>query len=37
MPANKIKVWDSNNNMEIVKLTTLEYCRVNIMESRGNQ
>ena len=37
IPAYKMKVCDSNNNMEIVKLTTLEYCQVNIMESRGNQ
>ena len=35
--AYKIKVCDSNNNMEIVKLTTLEYFRINIKESRGNQ
>ena len=37
IPADKIKVCDSNNNMEIVKLTTLEYFRINIKESRGNQ
>ena len=37
IPAYKIKVCDSNNNMEIVKLTTLEYFRTNIKESRGNQ
>ena len=37
IPAYKIKVCDSNNNMETVKLTTLEYFRTNIKESRGNQ
>ena len=37
IPAYKIKVCDSNNNMEIVKLTTLEYFQTNIKESRGNQ
>ena len=37
IPAYKIKVYDSNNNMETVKLTTLEYFRTNIKESRGNQ
>ena len=37
IPANKIKVCDSNNKMEIVKLTTLEYFRINIKESRENQ
>ena len=37
IPANKIKVCDSNNKMEIVKLTTLEYFRMNIKESRENQ
>ena len=37
IPAYKIKVCDSNNNMEIVKLTTLEYFQINIMESRGNK
>ena len=35
--AYKIKVCDSNNNMEIVKLTTLEYFGINVKESRGNQ
>ena len=37
IPAYKIKVCDSNSNMKIVKLTTLEYFRINIVESRGNQ
>ena len=37
IPAYKIKVCDSSNNMEIVKLTTLEYFRTNIKESRRNQ
>ena len=34
---HKIKVCNSYNNMEIVKLTTLEYFRINILESRLNQ
>ena len=37
IPAYKIKVSDSNNIMEIVKSTTLEYFRINIMEYRENQ
>ena len=37
IPAYKIKVCDSSNNMEIVKLTTLEYFWMNINESIGNQ
>ena len=37
MPAYKIKVSDSNTNMKIVKLPALEYFRINIMESRGNE
>ena len=37
IPVYKIKVCDSNNNMETVKLTTLEYFQINIMESRGNK
>ena len=36
IPAYKIKVCDSNSNIEIVKLTTLEYFQINIKESRGN-
>ena len=37
IPAYKIKIGDSNSNMEIVKLNTLKYFRMNIKESRGNQ
>ena len=37
IPAYKIKVCDSNSNMEIVKLNILEYFRINIKESKGNQ
>ena len=37
IPAYKIKVCDSNSNMKIVKLTTFEYFRINITESRGNE
>ena len=37
IPAYKIKVCDSNSNMKIVKLTTLEYFRINITESRRNE
>ena len=37
IPVYKIKVCDSNNKMEIVKLTTLQYFRINIKESRENQ
>ena len=37
IPAYKIKVCNSSNNMEIVKVTTLKYFRIKIKESRGNQ
>ena len=37
IPAYKIKVCDLSNNMEIVKLTALEYFWRNINKSIGNQ